>query len=158
MVHPPRLPFSERATGLGLHLYIVFDARIPPHLDLLRLHMVSPVVRVLAPRTPLMPFWPRSIFAALCDITPDKTIRWIVPGSHRLGMHPFEESADVCIFGRNIYHRSLKNETDQPRFAYAVQFQSDSPRDAQTGLRESPCIGPRLRASEVAALWNTASH
>lgn len=49
MVHPPRLPFSERAAGPGLHLYIVFDARIPPHLDLLRLHAVSPIVRIPAP-------------------------------------------------------------------------------------------------------------
>lgn len=120
-----------------------------------------------------------NIFAALCDITPDKAILWVAPGSHRLGTQPSKENTDtapghreavvapengvplpsmragdVCIFDRNTYHRSLKNETDQPRFAYAAQYQSQNSRDAQTGLRESPGIGPRLRAADLAAMWH----
>ena len=42
MIHPPRLPFSERAAGPGLHQYIVFDLQVPPGLDLFRLHPVAP--------------------------------------------------------------------------------------------------------------------
>ena len=49
MVHPPHLPFSERAEGPGTHLYFVFDMQMPPPLDLLRLHPVSPVVRLSSP-------------------------------------------------------------------------------------------------------------
>jgi AraC-like DNA-binding protein len=49
MIHPPHLPFSERADVPGTHLYFVFDARVPPHLDLLRLNPIPPVVRVPSP-------------------------------------------------------------------------------------------------------------
>ncbi len=49
MVHPPRLPFSERAGGPGRHQYFVFDLQVPPGLDLFRLHPVSPVVRLTDP-------------------------------------------------------------------------------------------------------------
>lgn len=49
MVHPPHLPFSEFADGPGTHLYFVFDMQVSPHLDLLRLYPVSPVVRLIAP-------------------------------------------------------------------------------------------------------------
>jgi len=119
-----------------------------------------------------------NIFAALCDITPDKAILWVAPGSHRLGTQPSKENTDtapghreavvapengiplpamrtgdVCIFDRNTYHRSLKNETDQPRFAYAAQYQSENSRDAQTGLRVSPNIAARLRATDLAEMW-----
>jgi len=49
MLHPPHLPFSEFADGPGTHLYFVFDMQVSPHLDLLRLYPVSPVVRLTAP-------------------------------------------------------------------------------------------------------------
>ena len=120
-----------------------------------------------------------NIFAALCDITLDKAILWVAPRSHRLGTQPSKattqantaghreavtepengqplpamKTGDVAIFDRNTYHRSLKNETDQPRFAYAAQFQSDNARDAETGLRESVDIPNRLRAVELQKLW-----
>jgi len=123
-----------------------------------------------------------NIFAALCDITPDKAILWVAPRSHRLGTQPSRateqantqghreaavepengqplpamKAGDVCIFDRNTYHRSLKNETDQPRPAYAAQYQSDNARDAETGRRESEQIPNRLRAIDLAELWRTA--
>lgn len=49
MIHPARLPFSERAAGPGRHQYFVFDLQVPPGLDLFRLHPVSPVVRLADP-------------------------------------------------------------------------------------------------------------
>jgi len=49
MVHPPHLPFSECADSPGTHLYFVFDMQVSPHLDLLRQHPVSPVVRLTSP-------------------------------------------------------------------------------------------------------------
>lgn len=120
-----------------------------------------------------------NIFAALCDITPDKAILWVAPRSHRLGTQPSKatkqantgghreavvasengiplpamKAGDVAIFDRSTYHRSLRNETDQPRFAYAAQYQSDNARDAEMGLRESDAIPNRLRAADLRALW-----
>jgi ectoine hydroxylase-related dioxygenase (phytanoyl-CoA dioxygenase family) len=120
-----------------------------------------------------------NIFAALCDIISDKAILWVAPRSHRLGTQPSQETTlantkghreavvapengiplpamkagDVAIFDRNTYHRSLKNETDEPRFAYAAQFQSDNARDAETGQRETEDIPNRLRAIDLRELW-----
>jgi ectoine hydroxylase-related dioxygenase (phytanoyl-CoA dioxygenase family) len=34
------------------------------------------------------------------------------------------EPGDTCIFDRNLLHRSLKNFTDEHRYAYAAQFQA----------------------------------
>lgn len=105
-----------------------------------------------------------NVFAALCDITPDKAILWVAPRSHRLGTQPSKatkqplptmKAGDVCIFDRNTYRRSLKNETDQPRPAYAAQYQSDNARDAETGMRESEHIPNRLRAIDLEKLWRT---
>lgn len=48
MIHPPNLPFSELADGPGVHLYIAFQMQMFPNLDLLRLHPVAPVVRLLS--------------------------------------------------------------------------------------------------------------
>jgi ectoine hydroxylase-related dioxygenase (phytanoyl-CoA dioxygenase family) len=75
-------------------------------------------------------------FVALCDISPEKAILHVAPGTHKLGTQPSKEAGDgygghrtavvepengmplpglkagdVCIFDRNTYHRSLKNET-----------------------------------------------
>jgi AraC-like DNA-binding protein len=48
MLHPPHLPFSEMASGPGIHLWLLFEAAISPNVDLFRLYPV-PLV------TPLLP-------------------------------------------------------------------------------------------------------
>ena len=117
-------------------------------------------------------------FIALCDITPDKAILWVAPRSHRLGTQPSKENqdtarghreaivepengvplptmkaGDVCIFDRNTYHRSLRNETDTPRFAYAAQYQAENARNAENGMIDNDNIPNRLRAVELRRLW-----
>lgn len=89
-------------------------------------------------------------FVALCDITPDKGILWVAPRTHLLGTQPSEEAenhhreakvepeggmplpglkkGDVCIFDRNTYHRSLKNDTNEDRYAYAAQYVEENAR------------------------------
>lgn len=120
-------------------------------------------------------------FVALCDITPDKAILWVAPRTHRLGTQPSKateqvntlghreaetepeggrplpemKKGDVCIFDRNTYHRSLKNETSEDRPAYAAQYQSENARNSENGLIDTPEIGPRMRASELRALWHS---
>ena len=120
-------------------------------------------------------------FVALCDITPDKAILWVAPRTHRLGTQPSKATAqantsghreaetdpeggmplpgmkkgDVCIFDRNTYHRSLKNETNEDRPAYAAQYQSENARNSENGLINTPEIGPRMRAGELRALWQS---
>jgi ectoine hydroxylase-related dioxygenase (phytanoyl-CoA dioxygenase family) len=92
-------------------------------------------------------------FVALCDITPDKAILWVAPRTHLLGTQPSKKAefqghleaavepqggkplpslkkGDVCIFDRNTYHRSLKNETNDDRFAYAAQYMELNARNA----------------------------
>lgn len=113
-------------------------------------------------------------FVALSEITPEKANLWVAPQSHRLGTLPsktnettakghreatFEpENAlllptlhpgDVCLFDRNTLHRSLTNQTDTHRYAYAAQYQSEHARQAWNGSRDPK----RLRVSELAALW-----
>jgi hypothetical protein len=100
-------------------------------------------------------------FVALCDITPDKAILWVAPGSHHLGTQPAKPSTDyggahreavvepangqplpgmkkgdVCLFNRLTYHRSLRNETNEHRYAYAAQYLSASARLATTGKKD----------------------
>lgn len=102
-----------------------------------------------------------NVFIALCDITPDKAILWVAPKTHLLGTQPSKESegvvqghrqavvepengmplptmkkGDVCIFDRNTMHRSLKNETDEDRYAYAAQFMAENARMAKTGEKD----------------------
>ena len=98
-----------------------------------------------------------NVFVALSEITPEKAILWVAPQSHLRGTQPANESAefgghkeavvapengiqlptmqpgDVCIFDRNTYHRSLQNETDEDRYAYAAQFAAQNSRYASTG-------------------------
>ena len=112
-------------------------------------------------------------FIALSDITPDKAILWVAPRSHLSGVQvskdatdgsghreavveplngqplPMMRSGDVCIFDRNTYHRNLKNETDEDRYAYAAQYQSDLARSATTGAKDPL----KLRAADLHALW-----
>lgn len=115
-------------------------------------------------------------FVALCDITPDKAILWVAPGSHKLGTQPSKEATglgghreavvepengmplptmkagDVCIFDRNTYHRSLKNETDEHRYAYAAQYMAEYSRRANTGQKD-PTKRP---ARELEQRWKAA--
>jgi ectoine hydroxylase-related dioxygenase (phytanoyl-CoA dioxygenase family) len=121
-----------------------------------------------------------NVFCALCDITPDKAILWVAPRSHRLGTQPSKSSeqeftqghreaavdpengqplptlhkGDVCIFDRNTYHRSLKNETDEHRFAYAAQYQAENARVADTGTINSKDIGPRPLVRDLVKTWD----
>jgi ectoine hydroxylase-related dioxygenase (phytanoyl-CoA dioxygenase family) len=112
-------------------------------------------------------------FIALCDITPDKAILWVAPRSHLLGTQPSQEASahhghreavvepengmplpslqagDVCIFDRNTYHRSLRNETAEDRYAYAAQFVAAHARRARDGLQDPKW----LLTTELAALW-----
>lgn len=113
-------------------------------------------------------------YVALCDITPDKALLWVAPQSHRLGRQPSKDAGgdraghreavtepengislptlkagDVCIFDRNTYHRSLKNETDEDRYAYAAQYMAEYSRLAATGQKDEK----RMRAQELQQRW-----
>ena len=115
-----------------------------------------------------------NIFMALCDITPDKAILWVAPKSHLAGVQPSKPNADVApghreavvepengmplpamrkgdvaIFDRSTFHRSLKNETNEHRYAYAAQYQADSARQAWDGKKDPK----RMRAADLKALW-----
>ncbi len=115
-----------------------------------------------------------NVFIALCDITPDKAILWVAPQSHRLGVQPSKQNdstaaghreavvepengmplptmrkGDVAIFDRCTYHRSLKNETGDDRYAYAAQYQADAARQASTGHKDPS----RMRAIDLAEAW-----
>ncbi len=118
-------------------------------------------------------------FIAVSDIASDQAMLWVAPRSHRLGTQPSKETeqantgghrealvepengvplppmkaGDVCIFDRNTYHRSLKNETDRHRFAYAAQYQAENARTADAGTIDTPEIPNRLRAVELRAFW-----
>lgn len=110
-----------------------------------------------------------NVFVALSRITPDMAILWVSPRSHLAGTQPSRaseadhghrtavveptngvslptlEPGDACIFDRNTYHRSVQNTSDQPRFAYAAQYQSDFARQATDGKRDPT----RMRAAEL---------
>jgi len=103
-----------------------------------------------------------NVFIALCDVTPDKAILWVAPRSHLKGVQPSRPSdlyngghreaavppengvplpmmkkGDACIFDRSMYHRSLKNETAEPRYAYAAQYMAEYSRMAATGAKDA---------------------
>jgi ectoine hydroxylase-related dioxygenase (phytanoyl-CoA dioxygenase family) len=108
-------------------------------------------------------------FVALCDITPDKAILWVAPGTHLLGIQPSEQAAhghhqgkepangrplpllrkgSVCMFDRNTMHHSKTNETSEHRYAYAAQFREDKARDGN-GKKD-----PRkMLVSELRQTW-----
>jgi len=102
-----------------------------------------------------------NVFIALSGITPDKANLWVAPRSHLLGRLPSRDSdlygggyreavtspengmplptlqpGDACIFDRYLLHRSLRNETDEDRYAYAAQYQSENTRVADTGKKD----------------------
>lgn len=109
-------------------------------------------------------------FIALCDIEPDMANLWVAPRSHLSGVRPSKanettaaghretivspdngmclpalKAGDACIFDRCTLHRSLKNESDRPRFAYAAQYMADHAREATTGMRNAT----RMRAIDL---------
>jgi len=115
-----------------------------------------------------------NVFVALCDISHDKAILWVAPRSHLAGLQPWRDSelyngvhrqalvepengiplpamkaGDVGIFDRSTYHRSLRNQTSEHRFAYAAQFQAEHARQASTGAKDPK----RMLASELRQLW-----
>ena len=49
MLHPPYAPFSEVASGPGTHLWMAFDLKVPPNIDLFQVHPVAPVVTIPDP-------------------------------------------------------------------------------------------------------------
>ena len=49
MLHPPSITFSEHSSSAGTHQYMLFEAKTAPYMDLFRLHMVAPVVRLVSP-------------------------------------------------------------------------------------------------------------
>lgn len=114
-----------------------------------------------------------NVFVALTEVTPERANLWVSPRSHRLGTQPARPSdlyngahrqaaiepengiclpalqpGDACIFDRCTYHRSLKNETDQHRYAYAAQYQADNARIASTGMKDPL----RMRARDLAGI------
>lgn len=116
-------------------------------------------------------------FIALSEITPEKANLWVAPRSHRSGTQPSRantttapghrealiepenalllpalQPGDACIFDRNTLHRSLQNETDEDRYAYAAQYTSRNARYSETGL-----IPPhRMLVSELRERWLNA--
>lgn len=116
-----------------------------------------------------------NIFFAISDITPDMAGLWVAPRSHLSGVRPAHASAaahghreadvapdnplalpalepgDACIFDRHLLHRSLTNQSDRPRVAYAAQFQSDFARMADTGKRDPS----RMRAADLREQWRS---
>lgn len=102
-----------------------------------------------------------NVFIALCDITLDKANLWVAPRSHLAGVQPSKKNettapnhreaivepengillpalkkGDACIFDRSMYHRTLRNETGEPRYAYAAQYMADYSRMAATGSKD----------------------
>jgi len=118
MIHPPHLPFSERANGPGTHLYFVFDTRVPPHLDLLRLHPVSPVVRVPSPAD----------YAGTFDRLLDA---WAAPASPARDLRAFALAADLLAAVLDGWQaagrppRPAALQTPEDRFADIVGFMAE---------------------------------
>lgn len=101
-----------------------------------------------------------NVFMALCEIPQEKAGLWVAPRSHWLGLWPNHRAeefgghreadvepengiqlpsmrrGDVCIFDRFMLHRSLANETNEDRYAYAAQYQEDKARVQDTGMKD----------------------
>ena len=101
-----------------------------------------------------------NVFVALGEVTPERGGLWIAPRTHtqgllashqdggELGGHreadvepenafaiPHMAAGDLVAFDRNTLHRSVKNESDAPRYAYACQLCAEHARVADTGER-----------------------
>ena len=118
MVHPPHLPFSERADGPGTHLYFIFDALLPPHLDLLRLHPVSPVVRLPSPADYAETFGHLRNAWAL-PVTPARDLRAFALATELLASILDGWQAAGCP------PRPAALQTPEDRFAAVVGFMAD---------------------------------
>lgn len=117
-----------------------------------------------------------NVFVALSEIPPEKAGLWVAPRSHLLGQQearinqdtapghrealidpangmplPAMRSGDVCIFDRMMLHRSLRNETDEDRYAYAAQYLGENTRLAETGAKDPL----RMPAAELARRWTS---
>lgn len=117
-----------------------------------------------------------NVFIALDDITEDMANLWVAPRTHHHGAMPAErkggdgydswysvtkdeptngiclpdlKKGDAAIFDRNTFHRSLVNNTERNRYAYAAQFEEEKARVADTGLRNP--LNPL--ASELRKKW-----
>jgi hypothetical protein len=110
-----------------------------------------------------------NMFVAVDDIDPDMAMLWVSPGSHLWGLQPSEEQyghrkaadpgngiklpamkqGDVCLFDRYTLQRSLTNEQDRPRYAYAAQYMEQHARLAETGKKEAN----RMLVSELSQTW-----
>ncbi len=113
-----------------------------------------------------------NVFIALADIGPDQAILWVAPKTHLGGVQlaksrddghreavvepangfalPGLKKGDAVIFDRSTYHRSLKNETDVNRYAYAAQYHDDAAREAETGKKDPL----RMRARNLATMMS----
>ena len=111
-------------------------------------------------------------FVACTEITPERCNLWVSPGSHLKGVQPniaADENShrkaadpgngiclptltpgDACIFNRNTLHRSLTNNTDQVRHAYAAQYSEAKARSAGTGDFK---VSNKPMARDLAARW-----
>ncbi len=118
MIHPPHLSFSERADGAGTHLYFVFDAHVPPHLDLLRLHPVSAVVRIPSPDDYT------DTFGRLLNT-------WAAPASPARDLHAYALTADLLAAVLDGWQaadrppRPAALQTPEDRFADVVAFMAE---------------------------------
>ncbi len=113
-----------------------------------------------------------NLFIALCDIPPERCNLWVAPGSHRRGILPSSfidghhntpepangrclaglQMGDVCVFDRNTLHRSLRNETDQHRYAYASQYMEEFARNDQGEM-----MPQQPMACDLARRWQSAA-
>jgi hypothetical protein len=59
------------------------------------------------------------------------------------------KQGDVCLFDRYTLQRSLTNEQDRPRYAYAAQYMEQHARLAETGKKEAN----RMLVSELSQTW-----
>ena len=109
-------------------------------------------------------------FIALCDITPDKAILWVAPGTHLKGVVPSTtatghhqaaepangmplpslKKGDVCLFDRTTLHHSKQNHTPEHRYAYAAQYQEANARSVALGGKKDP---KKMLVSELRAIW-----
>ncbi len=118
-------------------------------------------------------------FVACCDITPDMANLWVAPRTHYFGVIPSQDAGgehgghrtlskdqepengfclpplkkgDVCVFDRNTLHRSLTNETDLDRYAYAAQYCENKARHAKD---EGRLDEKRMLARELAEQYKS---
>jgi AraC-like DNA-binding protein len=137
MIHPPHLLFSEQAEGPGTHLYFVFDARVPPHLDLLRLHPVSPVVRIPSP-------------AGYADTFDRLLDAWSAPASPMRDLHAFALASDLLAAVLDGWQaagrppRPAAWQTPEDRFADVVGFMAEhlDRRLTRDDLAGRACLHP----------------